>query len=149
MITKEIYKDYTLKITAKIYGTPKQEESVNINNLIIFFNYCFKKRNNFFIDDFYKKSIFKVCLAYNKLKANVLSPDIIFDICEIFSGIEGSQLSTIRYILYKYVNNYNSIVIKTAEEDSEFCTIVTKESIQECIKYLERYINQHEQYQQQ
>ena len=55
-ISEKIFKDYTEKIDNKILHCDPNEinmvTSKDYNNLIILLNWCFAKRNNFFIVDF-------------------------------------------------------------------------------------------------
>lgn len=140
---EQVYKDYKNKILNKIYGNKENQETIekvsNVNDLIVFFNYCFHKRNNFFIEDFNRKSIYKICESYNKLKSNVLSTEPVSEVWEIFSGIEKDNIKTLKFIIYRFLGNYENISKSTDRDDVEFVSIINKKSIESCLKHLEKY----------
>lgn len=133
---QEIFKDYRLKIKEKTHISNSGEISENINNLIIFLNWCFLKRNNFFIDDFNKKNIFSVCKTYNQLKTNILSKEYFIEYKNIFEKIDIPNIKTLKFILNNYVNNFN--VINTDTKNTELCQKVSKDSMKSCLTYLEK-----------
>lgn len=129
---KKIFKDYTLKIKNKLHVENNDVISEDINNLIIFLNWCFQKKNNFFINDFNKKNIFSVCVSYNQLKTNVLSKEVFNNITEIFTKIDDNNLKTIKFILHNYITNYNEIHLS----NNDLCEKIQKNSIINCITYI-------------
>lgn len=133
-----IFKDYTIKIQNKLLfganNTEKVTISNDINNLIILLNWCFLKKNNFFVVDFNKKNIFSVCKSYNQLKTNILSKELFFVTESIFDKIETMNLKTIKFILYNYLNTYD--VLSNESSNTELCEKVTKDSIKNCIQYI-------------
>ena len=143
MENNQIYKDYKQKILNKIYGSKDNIENNNkaedINSLVVLLNYCFYNKNNFFIEDFNKKNIYKVSITYNKLKSNILSTDPISDVWEIFYGISEDNIKAIKFIIYRFISNYDKI--SKLEENQKFCEIVNKKSIVNCLKYMEKYMN--------
>lgn len=128
----QIFKDYTLKIKNKLQLENNDVISEDINNLIIFLNWCFQKKNNFFIKDFNKKNIFAVCVSYNQLKTNVLSKESFNSIPEIFSKIDNNNLKTIKFILHNYITNYNEIQLV----NTDLCEKIQKNSTINCITYI-------------
>jgi len=132
----EIFKDYRLKIKEKTHITNAGEISENINNLIILLNWCFLKKNNFFIDDFNKKNIFSVCKTYNQLKTNILSKDYFIEYKNIFEKIDSTNIKTLKFILNNYVNNFN--IINSDTKNTELCQKISKNSMRDCLNYLEK-----------
>ena len=134
--TNQIFKDYTLKIKNKlnIDNHDKLLLSEDINNLIIFFNWCFLKKNNFFIHDFNKRNIFLVCTSYNQIKTNILSKEIFNEISDIFENIPENNLKTIKFILYQYTNKYDDLSKETSNTD--LCQKISKDSMKNCIAYI-------------
>jgi hypothetical protein len=131
----QIFKDYSLKIKNKLNLENNENNDIisdDINNLIIFLNWCFQKRNNFFILDFNKKNIFSVCTTYNQIKTNVLSKDSFNELNNIFDKIDYNNLKTLKFILHNYITNYNDIQIS----NTELCEKISKVSIKNCITYI-------------
>ena len=121
-----IYVNYLDKIKSK-----KELENVqysDINELIVFLNFCFNKKNSFFIDDFNVKSIKTVYLFYNKLKTNILT----LEIQDIFYDISLDKIKLIKFILIKTINNYSII----ENNNSELCSHISKEGLQRILNYL-------------
>lgn len=135
-----IFKDYILKIKLKSFFENKDVISEDINNLIVLLNWCFNKRNNFFIDDFNKKNIYPVSISYNQLKTNILSKEYFDKISDIFYKIEIQNLKTLKFVLYKFVNNYDEISRNT--ENHELLNIISKDSIKNCITYISDIIEE-------
>ena len=121
-----IYKDYTEKINKKI--NTSIIIGSDINELIVFLNYSFREKNNFFIENFNQKSIKTVYLLYNQLKTNILVPEII----DIFNNISIDKLKVLRFILVTTINNFT--IIKNNNE--ELCQHISEESFQRILKYI-------------
>lgn len=133
----QIFKDYKEKILNKFYS--KSSNSINecadINSMIIFFNYCFQNKNNFFIEDFNQRLIYHVNTSYNKLKTNVLSEEPIYHIYHIFTEIKPENLKTIKFILLRYTKVYDEIY----QENRELCDTFDKEAAKNCISYINQF----------
>lgn len=130
MESLSFYKDYTEKLKNKL----PEQEATDINNLIVFLNYCFMKRNNFFVNNFNKKTINGVCTAYNLLKTHILKPNDK----NIFDNINIDGLKSIRFIILNAVNNYS--IIK--DNNTELCSIISRESLKRCLIILNKQIIQ-------
>ena len=130
-----IFRDYKLKIESKTQFEEIYIASDDINNLIILLNWCFIHKNNFFVENFNKKSVFSVCLAYNIFKTNILSDN---NYTRLFDKIELPQLKMFKFILHNYINNYT--IIQSDEYNTRLCETVTKNSMNNCIQYLNGYI---------
>lgn len=89
-------KDYLAKLETK----EQKENSVEINSFVNFLNYCFQKKNNFFIDNFNKRSLRDVLRFYNQLKSNIL----ISNNTDVFDSISLKGYKCIRFILISIIN---------------------------------------------
>lgn len=139
-----IFKDYTAKILIKLYsGDNLQEKSEDINNLVVLLNWCFNKKNNFFITDFNKRLVHPVCDSYNKLKNNILTVDAFYCIEDLFNDIPAENIKTLRFILIRYINIYDTLIEQDTQNNdnkhSQLCKLVTKKSIKNCIEYMDSY----------
>lgn len=125
-ITSEFKKNYTDKISKKVICdtsiNEKSEIPNDINNLIIFLNYCFLKRNSFFITNFNSYKVKNVCTMYNQLKTNILTKTII----DIFENIDFSNIKILRFIVSTTINNYAII----SDNNAELCSIISRDSFQ-------------------
>jgi hypothetical protein len=128
--SREIYKDYTEKIKNKL---PENLEAEDINQLISFFNYSFQHKNDFFVKNFNKRVINNVYLTYNKIKTNILTEEIN----DLFEGISIENLKLVRFILINFVNNYEEINFSL--EYMGIDSIITKNSMEKCLTYLNKY----------
>jgi len=126
---KIIYKDYSEKIKNKI---PENSELKcnDINEFIALLNFCFQKRNNFFITNFNKRVIRNIYVSYNQIKTNILTPSIT----EIFYNIEYDNIKLLRFIVINFMNNFE--IITNNDENKELCDYVEKDSIKHCLHYL-------------
>lgn len=142
----QIFKDYTPKIFNKLYnGENLQEKSEDINNLVILLNWCFNTKNNFFIDDFNKRLVHPVCDSYNKLKTNILSSDVFYNIEEVFKDIPEENIKTLRFILLRYINIYDVLKEDHSSNNPKYnidtlWEKVTKKSIKNCVLYMNNYV---------
>lgn len=136
--TEKIFKDYTEKIDNKILHNNPNEYPIatakDFNNLIIFLNWCFAKRNNFFIIDFNLAKLKNIYSAYNKLKCNIL----LEEKCYILRNINVYQLIALRFILNNYVKNFKSI---NKGNNVPLCMTVSKNSIINCLKEIDFQLN--------
>jgi len=121
--TTSYKKDYTLKIIDKLNDNYTKPE--DINNMIIFLNYCFLNKNNFFVDNFNKKVIKNICLTYNQIKTNIFTPSIT----DVFYSIESDNVKLIRFIIINFINNYETI----KPNNEELCSMITRDSLKHCL----------------
>lgn len=133
-IQNPIFKDYVLKIKSKSYFNDSDVIAEDVNNLIILLNWCFHKKNNFFISDFNKKNIYPICISYNQLKTNILSKEFFENVGSIFQKINEQNLKTLKFVLHQFINNYDEIYLD--ESNTELCQKITKQSIKNCLGYI-------------
>ncbi len=131
---KIIYKDYTEKIKNKISDN-SEINCVDVNEFIAFLNYCFQKKNNFFILNFNKRVIRNIYVSYNQIKTNILTPTID----EIFYNINYDNIKLLRFIVINFVNNFEEIT--SDNENKELCNYVTKDSMKHCLHFLNNIIS--------
>lgn len=133
--SKIIYKDYSEKIRNKI---PVGSELCcnDINQFIALLNFCFQKKNNFFITNFNKRVIRNIYVSYNQLKTNILTPSIE----EIFFSIDYDNIKLLRFIVINFINNFETI--NNNSDNVELCSYVEKESIKHCLHYLNDILKQ-------
>lgn len=138
----QVFKDYTTKIANKLYDSENpKEKSEDINSLVILLNWCFNTKNNFFIEDFNKRLVHPVCDSYNKLKTNILSPDVFYSIEEVFKDIPQENIKTLKFILFRYINIFDIISEETDTFNTHLlCQKVSKKSIKNCIAYMTNYV---------
>lgn len=126
-----IFKDYCAKIKPKILpyfdSTNSMDES-NFNDFLNLMNWCFIKKNNFFIKDFNKKTIKDICLVYNQMKTNVLSKN-----GDLFENINIQQLKMLKFILHQYITGYDSMIVDPNTE--ELCLKIQKQSMKKCLQH--------------
>lgn len=135
----QVFKDYTQKIVQKLYESKNvKEESEDINSLIILLNWCFLTKNNFFIEDFNKKLIHPICDSYNKIKTNVLSQEMLVGIESVFQKIPKENIKTIKFILYQYINIYDTISQQNTDTYN-LCQKVSKQAIKNCVQHMTKY----------
>ena len=130
-----IFKDYTEKIKGKIIdiGDKTQIKPDDFNNMIIFLNWCFHEKNNFFVEDFNKKQIKNICSVYNSLKTNIFSEDCP----HIFHQISLPQIKSLKFILYNYIMNFEKI---NTGNNKELCSKVSKISIIKCLGEINKHM---------
>jgi hypothetical protein len=121
------YKNYTKKIIQK-KDIENENDADSINNFIILLNYCFHMKNNFFIPNFNKIKISNITKAYNQLKTNILTYEII----SILHGINLSDLKLFQFIIKNFVNNY--MEISKNNDNIELCSLISRESLESCLK---------------
>ena len=132
-----IFRDYTIKIEPKLYNNSKVSAD-DVNNLVIFLNWCFIHRNNFFIEEFNKKSVFSICDLYNQLKTNILTVkkniDNELSPGDLLYNISHEKLKTLKFILQNYINNHDSLILDSYH--NRLCQKVTKDSVKNCLQYI-------------
>lgn len=132
-MNKTIYKDYSKKIIDKLPENSLIIES-DINEFIALLNYCFQKKNNFFISNFNKRVIKNVYVSYNQIKTNILTPDIEY----VFESISYDNIKLLRFIVVNFTNKYDII----NQTDNELCELVSKDSMKRCIQQFSTILNQ-------
>lgn len=129
------HKDYCEKINGKLDNYSEDDiSSIDINNLIVLLNFCFYTKNNFFIENFNKKSIRNVYLGYNQLKTNILTPSIT----DILNGLNEDNIKILRFITINFVNNYEKIMNDIINES---CLEISKDSIKRCLHFFTKVLN--------
>lgn len=131
---KIIYKDYSKKIKTKILNTPEIIES-DINEFVALLNYCFQKKNNFFIENFNKRVIKNVYLSYNQIKTNILTPSIN----DVFDSVSIDNIKLLRFIVVNFINNFDII---NSKDNEDLCEYVTKDSMKRCLILFTNMLNQ-------
>ena len=76
----------------------------DINSLVMFLNYCFTMKNNFFIENFNKGMIKNVYHVYNKMKTNIFSESE-----NLYASILPSDTKLLKFILSNFLSNYKKI----------------------------------------
>jgi hypothetical protein len=123
------YRNYTKKIVQKP-DIESEDHAKSFNDLIILLNFCFNKKNNFFIKNFNKVKIGNISKAYNQMKTNILSNDnnpILFD-------INPSDLKIFLFIIRNF--NYCYLEISKDTENQELCSLISKSSLDLCSKHI-------------
>lgn len=130
-LQNKIHKNYSEKILSKI-PIDAIAKATDINELVVLLNYCFQKKNDFFVSNFNRRNVRNIYLAYNQLKTNILTANIDF----IFFSIDNDNLKLLRFLVINFVNNYSSI----DENNKELRSWVSKESMKRCLQYLNTLI---------
>lgn len=78
--------------------------SDDVNQLVIFLNYCFLTKNNFFVENFNKNMLKNVYHVYNTIKTNIISCDN-----NLYTDIDISELKLLKFILNNFVNKSKNI----------------------------------------
>ena len=128
-----IFKNYVEKIQNKI--VLNGVDSDDINNLIILLNWCFNKKNGFFVPNFNKKMLFSILKTYNQLKTNILHSDSD----NLFYEISNENLKTLKFIIYQYTLQYDNLC--QDNDLNKLCTIVNKQSMKKILLFVGSYIN--------
>lgn len=76
----------------------------DINSLVMFLNYCFTMKNNFFIENFNKGMIKNVYHVYNKMKTNIFSENE-----NLYASLLPSDTKLLKFILSNFLSNYKKI----------------------------------------
>lgn len=134
-IRSKIICDYSSKLTYKI---PNYINKVDINNLLMFLNFCFLTKNNFFIENFNNKEIYHIYKIYNKIKSNILD-----DTKSLFSDLNDYDIKLLKFILSNLITNFDIIFAKNTQEILYLKTLIynNKNGFKNIIKYL-KDINQ-------
>ena len=107
----KIFVDYTKKIMEKFYILNDKEFPESLNSLIIFLNYCFYDKNNFFVNNYNIKNIIKVNNFYNELKTNIFNKELVItDSKQLFENISTDKTKAVVFIMKNYLYKFNDIV---------------------------------------
>jgi hypothetical protein len=135
----QIFKDYSKKVKDKLlneFDYVVEDMLINednVNEFIAFLNFCFQAKNDFFVENFNKRIIKNVYLAYNQIKTNILSPEIDY----IFESISHDQIKLLRFIVLNFINNFDKIT----KNNPEICIYVSKESLKNFLTYFSTKLN--------
>lgn len=117
IIKSQVLVNYNSKTHYMIDNFMSQDD---INSMISLLNYCFLTKNEFFINTFNHKMINNVYMAYNRMKTNILEPEIN----DIYHNIKPKDMKLLRFIMNNFVSIYNNI------SDTDIITkYITRESI--------------------
>lgn len=106
----KIFVDYTKKIMEKFYILNDKEFPESLNSLIIFLNYCFYDKNNFFVNNYNIKNIMKVNNFYNELKTNIFNKELVItDSKQLFENISSDKIKAVVFIIKNYLYKFNDI----------------------------------------
>lgn len=94
--------DYRSK--TKNMSTEMNLPAEDINSLVMFLNYCFTMKNNFFIENFNKGMIKNVYHVYNKMKTNIFSESE-----NLYASLLPSDTKLLKFILSNFLSNYKKI----------------------------------------
>lgn len=100
----------------------------DINSLVIFLNYCFTMKNNFFIENFNKGMIKNVYHVYNKMKTNIFSESD-----NLYTSLLPSDTKLLKFILSNFLSNYKNVFdqeIKSYINETQLKNIIN--SLHEC-----------------
>jgi hypothetical protein len=121
------YKNYTKKIILK-KDIENEAEAESFNNFVILLNYSFHTKNNFFIENFNKIKIGNISKAYNQLKTNILT----YEIDNILTNINVSDLKLFQFIVKNFINNYMNI--SKNNDNIEICSLISRDSLELCLR---------------
>jgi len=128
----EFYRNYSEKIAVKLNDDSVKPE--DINNIIILFNYCFLKKNDFFVENFNKRVIKTICSSYNQFKTNIFTSEIT----DLFYGLNADDIKSMRFVIINFINNYETIKLN----NEELCSIISKDSVKHCLMKLNHVMNE-------
>jgi hypothetical protein len=123
------YKNYIKKIVQKS-DIESEEQATSFNNFIILLNFCFNKKNDFFVKNFNKVKIGNISKGYNQMKTNILSNDIKL----ILFNINPSDLKLFQFIIKNFNNSY--IEISKDTENQELCSLISRNSLDLCLNHI-------------
>jgi hypothetical protein len=93
--------DFTGKISA--CDGLHEMDARDVNNVLVFLNYCFNMKNNFMVDGFNMKELHVVYKFYNTLKSNIL------DAAYLFRNINDHQLKTMKFIITSVIDDISKL----------------------------------------
>ena len=134
----KIFVDYTKKIMEKFYILNDKEFPESLNSLIIFLNYCFYDKNNFFVSNYNIKNIMKVNNFYNELKTNIFNKELVItDSKQLFENISSDKVKAVVFIIKNYLYKFNDIFKdESTQELNKIQEICSKERFQKLLNTL-------------
>lgn len=134
----KIFVDYTKKIMEKFYILNDKEFPESLNSLIIFLNYCFYVKNNFFVNNYNIKNIMKVNNFYNELKTNIFNKELIItDSKQLFENISSDKVKAVVFIMKNYLYKFNDIFKDESNQElNKLKEICSKERFQKLLNTL-------------
>lgn len=134
----KIFVDYTKKIMEKFYILNDKEFPESLNSLIIFLNYCFYDKNNFFVSNYNIKNIMKVNNFYNELKTNIFNKELVItDSKQLFENISSDKVKAIVFIIKNYLYKFNDIFKDESNQElNKIKEICSKERFQKLLNTL-------------
>nr|DAK62390.1 MAG TPA: hypothetical protein [Caudoviricetes sp.] len=134
----KIFVDYTKKIMEKFYILNDKEFPESLNSLIIFLNYCFYDKNNFFVSNYNIKNIMKVNNFYNELKTNIFNKELVItDSKQLFENISSDKVKAVVFIIKNYLYKFNDIFKDESNQElNKIKEICSKERFQKLLNTL-------------
>ena len=134
----KIFVDYTKKIMEKFYILNDKEFPESLNSLIIFLNYCFYDKNNFFVNNYNIKNIMKVNNFYNELKTNIFNKELVItDSKQLFENISSDKVKAVVFIIKNYLYKFNDIFKDESNQKlNKIKEICSKERFQKLLNTL-------------
>ena len=134
----KIFVDYTKKIMEKFYILNDKEFPESLNSLIIFLNYCFYDKNNFFVSNYNIKNIIKVNNFYNELKTNIFNKELVItDSKQLFENISSDKVKAVVFIIKNYLYKFNDIFKDESNQElNKIKEICSKERFQKLLNTL-------------
>lgn len=134
----KIFVDYTKKIMGKFYILNDKEFPESLNSLIIFLNYCFYDKNNFFVNNYNIKNIMKVNNFYNELKTNIFNKELVItDSKQLFENISSDKVKAVVFIMKNYLYKFNDIFKDESNQElNKLKEICSKERFQKLLNTL-------------
>lgn len=134
----KIFVDYTKKIMEKFYILNDKEFPESLNSLIIFLNYCFCDKNNFFVNNYNIKNIMKVNNFYNELKTNIFNKELVItDSKQLFENISSDKVKAVVFIIKNYLYKFNDIFKDESNQElNKIKEICSKERFQKLLNTL-------------
>lgn len=134
----KIFVDYTKKIMEKFYILNDKEFPESLNSLIIFLNYCFYDKNNFFVSNYNIKNIMKVNNFYNELKTNIFNKELVItDFKQLFENISSDKVKAVVFIIKNYLYKFNDIFKDESNQElNKIKEICSKERFQKLLNTL-------------
>lgn len=134
----KIFVDYTKKIMEKFYILNDKEFPESLNSLIIFLNYCFCDKNNFFVNNYNIKNIMKVNNFYNELKTNIFNKELVItDSKQLFENISTDKVKAVVFIIKNYLYKFNDIFKDESNQElNKLKEICSKERFQKLLNTL-------------
>lgn len=122
----------------KFYILNDKEFPESLNSLIIFLNYCFYDKNNFFVNNYNIKNIIKVNNFYNELKTNIFNKELVItDSKQLFENISSDKVKAVVFIMKNYLYKFNDIFKDESNQElNKLKEICSKERFQKLLNTL-------------